>query len=173
MVPRGRLLIALVFLGALLVVGGAAAKVSLDSPYTYQQTFGTSLRLLKVDLGHEVTEINSDWGYILFEYVDSESGKRKNRGAITFVKGDDQTTVSVEIPEMPSYHEELMLQKLKHKLQTEHGEPPRPQKEKKKKKKDDKEDGDDDKDDADKDNKDDADKGDDKDKKKKSGKKKS
>ena len=122
---------------AALCAGAAFAKASHRSPYTYQQTFGSALRLLKVDLGHEVTEVNAEWGYILFVYIDSESGKRKNRGAITLVKDDEDksVTVSVEIPEMPSYHEELVLQKLKRKLVTEHGEPPKPAKKKKRKKK--------------------------------------
>jgi hypothetical protein len=126
MIARGRILAILMLLFAAFVVDTAAAKTSYESPYTYQQTFGTALRLLKVDLGHEVTELNSEWGYILFVYVDSESGKRKNRGAITFVKGKKTVDVSIDIPQMPSYHEELMLQKLKHKLQKEHGEPPPP-----------------------------------------------
>lgn len=143
MLARGRLLALVTLICAALFADVALAKTSHDSPYTYQQTFGTALRLLKVDLGHEVTELNADWGYILFVYVDSESGDRKNRGAITFVKGETEVTVSVEIPEMPSYHEQLLLQKLKYKLVTEHGEPPRPpKKEKKKKKKDDDEDDD-------------------------------
>lgn len=142
MLARGRILALVTMLCAALLVDSAIAKSSHDTKYTYQQTFGTALRLLKVDLGHEVTELNAEWGYILFVYTDSESGKRKNRGAITFVKGEGQVTVSVEIPQMPSYHEELLLQKLKNKLQKEHGEPPRPQKKKKKKKKKDDDDDD-------------------------------
>lgn len=161
MLARGRLLALLTLFCATLLADGALAKTSHDSPYTYQQTFGTALRLLKVDLGHEVTELNADWGYILFVYVDSESGDRKNRGAITFVKGDHEVTVSVEIPEMPSYHEQLLLQKLKYKLSTEHGEAPRPpKKEKKKKKKKDEDD-----DDAKKDDDEDGEKKDEKKKK--------
>ena len=143
------------FVGCALLLSTAFAKTSHTSPYTYEQTFGTALRLLKVDLGHEVTELNPEWGYILFVYIDSESGKRKNRGAITFVKGENEVTVSVEIPQMPGYHEQLMLQKLKHKLHKEHGEPPRqPKKPKKPKNKEDDDEGDDDdqdKEDADED----------------------
>ncbi len=129
MLARGRVLLVLSLaftLAATFVADRAWAKATHKSPYTYEQAFGTSLRLLKVDLGHEVTEVNADWGYILFIYIDSESGKRKNRGAITFVKGKHEVKVSVEIPEMPSYHEELILRKLKNKLYTEHGTPPKP-----------------------------------------------
>ncbi len=160
MIARGRILAFVITLWAALVADSAHAKSSHDSPYTYQQTFGTALRLLKVDLGHEVSELNPDWGYILFVYVDSESGERKNRGAITFVKGEREVTVSVEIPQMPSYHEQLLLQKLKHKLHKEHGEPPRREKKpKKRKKKDDDEGDDDDDDDANEDEDDDEDAG--------------
>ena len=105
----------------------AVAKVSHSSPYSYEQTFGSALRLLKVDLDVEVTELNPDWGFVTFNYVSTESGKRKNRGSFTFIKNEDdrEVTVVLQIPDMPSYHEQLIMGKLKHKLEDEHGEPPR------------------------------------------------
>lgn len=151
MLARGRIIALVTLLCAAFWATPALAKTSHDSPYTYQQVFGTALRLLKVDLGHEVSELNPEWGYILFVYVDSESGERKNRGAITFVKAEREVSVAVEIPEMPAYHEELLLQKLRFKLHKEHGEPPpAPKKEKKPKNKKDDEDKDGKKDDDDK-----------------------
>jgi hypothetical protein len=106
----------------------AAAKAKHDSPYTYEQTFGSTLRLIKVDLEFEVKEINSDWGFLIFEYTSTESGKRKNRASFTFVKDDDnrRVHVSLQIPNMPSYHEQLVMTKLARKLENEHGEPPKP-----------------------------------------------
>jgi hypothetical protein len=83
---------------------------------------------LKVDLDLEVTEVNSEWGYVLFVYTDSESGKRKNRGSFTLIRADDEVTVTLQLPDLPSYHEQHLLQKLRRKLEEEHGEAPRPPK---------------------------------------------
>ena len=126
----------------------ARAKAVHESPYTYEQTFGSTLRLLKVDLDVEVTETNADWGYLVFNYTSSESGKRKNRGSFTFVKNQEGIQVALQIPEMPSYHEQIIIDKLKRKLASEHGDPPPREKPKKP---DDKDKDEDDKSDEDKD----------------------
>jgi hypothetical protein len=104
----------------------AAAKSQMDSPYTYRQTFGSALRLAKVDLRFEITEVNAEWGYLLFEYVSAESGNRKNHASIQFVASESTGIVKVtlQVPQMPSYHEDLLLEKLKLKLEEEHGSPP-------------------------------------------------
>lgn len=125
----------------------ALANARHESPYSYEQTFGTAVRLLKVDLELEVTEVDSEWGILSFVYTSSESGKRKNRGSFTFVKDEDGVDVSLQIPQMPSYHEQIIIDKLKLKLTSEYGDPPPPRK---KPKKDRKKDEDKDKDDKDK-----------------------
>ncbi|MEZ4444751.1 MAG: hypothetical protein R3B72_37090 [Polyangiaceae bacterium] len=133
-------LVAVVVMAALsLLVRAAEAKAHHDSPYTFEQTFGSTLRLLKVDLELQVTEANPEWGYLLFEYTSTESGKRKNRGSFTFIKDESHHRVQVrlQIPEMPSYHEQLVLEKLKRKLESEHGEPPRQEPEERPKRDDD------------------------------------
>lgn len=104
----------------------AAAKTVHRSPYTYSQTYGTALRLLKVDLDLEITETNADWGYLLFSYTSVESGDRHSRGSAQFVEVDGAVQVSVQIAQMPSYHEQIIIEKLKRKLYDEHGEPTRP-----------------------------------------------
>lgn len=119
------LLAALVMLVALALSDGAGAKASHSSPYTYRQTFGSTVRLLKVDMGFEVTEKDPDWGYVLFDYTSPESGNRTNKGSFSFVEQDGQVHVTLQIPSMPGYHEQVILDKLKQKLKQEHGEPPR------------------------------------------------
>lgn len=119
------LLVALVLLCALALSEGAGAKASHSSPYTYRQTFGSTVRLLKVDMGFEVTEKDPDWGYVLFDYTSPESGNRKNKGSFSFVEQKGQVHVTLQIPAMPGYHEQVILDKLKQKLKQEHGEPPR------------------------------------------------
>jgi hypothetical protein len=100
------------------------AKSTHESAYTYQQTFGTALRLVKVDLDLEVTETNGEWGYFLFLYSSRESGKRKNRGSFSFVRRGQKDHVVLQIPQMPSYHERVIMEKLTRKLADEHGTPP-------------------------------------------------
>ena len=101
-----------------------SARVAYDSPYSYEQTFGTALRLLRVDLGLTVTEKDADAGYVLFEYKSPESGNRVSNGAIEMVRAERQVHVAVQIPAMPSYHEQMVIDQLSKKLLAEHGEPP-------------------------------------------------
>lgn len=119
-------LLASIVAGLLATTETAYAKAQMDSPYSYRQTFGSVLRMVKVDLAFQVTEVNSDWGYVLFEYVSADSGARKNRAAIQLVESEATGTVqvAVQVPQMPSFHEDLVLDKLKQKLQEEHGAPP-------------------------------------------------
>lgn len=122
-----RLVLSALVLGASFFSSTTAfAKAQTDSPYSYRQTFGSALRLVKVDLAFQITEVNADWGYVLFEYVSADSGARKNRAAIQLVESESTggVQVSVQVPQMPSFHEELILEKLKQKLQEEHGAPP-------------------------------------------------
>ena len=108
-----------------LVVVEANAGAAYDSPYTYEQTFGTALRLVRVDLGMKITEKDVEHGYILFEYTSPESGKRVSQGSVEIVGGKRGVHVSVQLPAMPQYHEQMILDGLVKKLSTEHGEPPR------------------------------------------------
>lgn len=104
----------------------ASAMSTHDSAYSYKQVFGSALRLVKVDMDMAVSETNSEWGYFLFVYQSRESGKRKNRGAFTFVEQEDGSVrVSLQMPQMPGYHEQLIVDKLKLKLHAEHGAPPK------------------------------------------------
>jgi hypothetical protein len=103
----------------------ANAGAAYDSPYTYEQTFGTALRLVRVDMGMKITEKDAEHGYILFEYTSPESGKRISQGSVEIVGGKRGVHVSVQLPAMPQYHEQMILDAMVKKLSTEHGEPPR------------------------------------------------
>lgn len=108
-----------------MLAASASAKVGQESPYTYEQIFGTALRLLRVDLDFKVTEKDADWGYLLFEYQSSETGKRRPRGAFQFVRAEDKVHVWLELPSLPAQQESAMLRRLTRKLEEEHGAPPR------------------------------------------------
>lgn len=122
----------------------ANASVDYTSPYTFDQTYAASVRLLHVDLGLKILEKDRDLGYVMFEYTSPESGKSVYQGSLELVETKSGVHVAVQIPQMPQYHERMIVDKLSKKLESEYGEPP-------KRKKDDGKDKDKDKDDEGKD----------------------
>ncbi|WP_437735391.1 hypothetical protein [Sorangium sp. So ce1335] len=110
---------------ALLGARDASASVAYASPYTFEQTYGTALRLVRVDLGFKIVEKDVSNGYLLFEYRSPESGSRVTQGAIEVVNGRAGVHVAVQLPAMPQYHEQVLLDGLVKKLIAEHGDPPR------------------------------------------------
>lgn len=110
---------------ALLSPESASAAAGYTSPYTFEQTFGSALRLLRVDLGLKITEKDVEGGYLLFDYTSPESGRRVHTGSIEVVRGRDAVSVTVQLPALPRYHERMILDGLVKKLTTEHGEPPK------------------------------------------------
>jgi hypothetical protein len=120
------LLFALVLPVSFLVWSGdVRASASYASPYTFEQTYSSALRMLRVDLGFKVTEKDVENGYIMFEYTSPESGKRTCAGAIELVKSKQRVQVTVQIPAMPQYHEQMIADALAKKLSTDHGNPPK------------------------------------------------
>jgi hypothetical protein len=108
----------------MLRAGDAVASVAYESPYTVEQTYGTALRLIRVDLGCVITEKDPANGYLLFEYTSPESGSRVHRGSLEIVRGREGTHVSVQLPTLPQYHEQMIITALSRKLAAEHGSPP-------------------------------------------------
>jgi hypothetical protein len=102
----------------------AGASVAFESRYTFEQTFGTALRLLRVDLGCKITEKDAENGYMIFEYSSGEGGKQVHRGAVEVVRARQGVHVSVQLPSLPRYHEQMIVDALARKLVAEHGEPP-------------------------------------------------
>lgn len=112
---------ALVVLGA---SSNASASVETRSSYTKLQTYNAALRYLRVDLAYEVTEKDADAAYLLFHFV-PEGRKKDTNGAIEIVERKDDVLVTVRLPELPHYQEEMLSDGLFRKLRTEYGEPPR------------------------------------------------
>jgi hypothetical protein len=100
------------------------AKVSFDSPYTLSQTYAAALRLVRVDLGLKVLERDPDAGYLLFEYKSSESGRKPSTGSVEMVDTGRAVKVVLQLPAMPRYHEQVLVDALSKKLREEYGEPP-------------------------------------------------
>jgi hypothetical protein len=109
-----------------LTAPGADAKSTYESPYTYDQTWNASLRMVRVDNRWKITEKDDQNGYILFEYKSPENNK-VSPGTLEFVRGRDTdaaVNVLVQLPEMPTYHEQMLLDQLAAKMRHEYGDPP-------------------------------------------------
>src|ERR1700730_13040470 len=104
----------------------AQAKSTYDSPYGYDRTWNAALRLVRVDNGWKITEKDDGSGYILFEYRSPESTK-DSAGSLELVRPPDaESAVSVlaQLPQMPRYHEQVLLDALASKMRREYGDPP-------------------------------------------------
>jgi hypothetical protein len=117
-----------VFVAAAIVASApfADAKATYESPYGFDRTWNAALRMLRVDNGWKVSEKEESSGYILFDYKSPESSKI-SQGSIELVKTrDPQAPVSVlvQLPQMPHYHEQVLLDALASKMRREYGEPP-------------------------------------------------
>src|SRR5258708_27434923 len=104
----------------------AAAMATYESPYGFDRTWNAAMRLVRVDNGWKVTEKEESSGYILFDYRSPE-GNKVSPGSIELVKAHDpEATVSVlvQLPQMPHYHEQVLLDSLSSKMRREYGDPP-------------------------------------------------
>ena len=74
--------------------------------------------------GFEVTEKDADAAYLLFHFL-HEGRKKDTNGAIEIIERKDDVLVTVRLPDLPHYQEEMLSDGLFRKLRTEYGEPPR------------------------------------------------
>jgi hypothetical protein len=105
----------------------AEAKSGFDSAYGFDRTWNAALRLVRVDRGLKITEKDDANGYILFDYKSSEAGNKVTSGSMEIIRGNaagDPVHVVLQLPQMPRYHEQVMLDELSRKLRHEYGEPP-------------------------------------------------
>jgi hypothetical protein len=104
-----------------------AAESTYDSLYGYDRTWNAALRLIRVDMNLKILEKDEQSGYLLFEYTSSESGKLVSHGSVELVRpreADGPVHVIVQLPQMPRYHEQVILNQLTRKMKTEYGDPP-------------------------------------------------
>jgi hypothetical protein len=109
-----------------LLEAGASARASYASPYGYERTWNAALRFVRVDNGWKVLEKDEGSGYLLFEYT-SPGSPKPTSGSIELVRGRDGTAmvdVLVQLPQMPHYHEQVMLDALAAKMRREYGDAP-------------------------------------------------
>jgi hypothetical protein len=102
----------------------AQARAEADSDYSKLQTYNAALRYVRVDLGYEVLEKDSDAGYILFRYLPPGRKNDPTNGSIEVVEVKDHVKIVVQLPQMPTYHETVLRDGLLRKLRNEYGDPP-------------------------------------------------
>jgi hypothetical protein len=103
----------------------AEAKSTYESPYGYDRTWNAALRLVRVDNAWKITEKDDASGYILFEYKSPENTKA-TPGSLELVRGRDPNAgvnVLAQLPQMPHYHEQVLLDALASKMRREYGDP--------------------------------------------------
>lgn len=128
-IASARFLPALILLfGVLGTPSQAEARRVNSYHYRFEQVWGASIRMIRVDYGFRIQDQDRDVGYLLFEYRD---GDRTYPGSIELVPteqdGREAVRVVLTVPAMPSYVERMLLDRLSRKLVLDYGEPlPRP-----------------------------------------------
>ncbi|MBW2461384.1 MAG: hypothetical protein JRH11_07040 [Deltaproteobacteria bacterium] len=119
-------------LSALSVLPNSAqARKETDHRYHYEQVWSAAVRLVRVDLRYPIEDQDASIGYVLFQY---QNRGRAHPGSIELVRtqidGVEYVRTVVQIPSMPSYVEQIILDRLDRKLRAEFGAPPeRPRRE--------------------------------------------
>jgi hypothetical protein len=123
----GGALLGLGVAAAVVLTGDAAtAKTSYDSAYGFERTWNAAFRMVRVDMGLKVNEKDEATGYLLFDYKSAESAKTTS-GSMEFIRSrepDAPVRVVVQLPQMPRYHEQVLVDSLVRKMRVEYGEPP-------------------------------------------------
>jgi hypothetical protein len=118
------LVVALCSVGVSLTPAVAEARVSGEISYSYEQTWQSAVRLLRVDLQCPITDRDEEMGFVLFEYT---SQGRQYPGSVEIVRstdadGQEHIRVTVHVPAMPSYVERMVFDRLTRKLREDYGD---------------------------------------------------
>jgi hypothetical protein len=121
-------LAALVVLGAILSSSPPAeARSAFESAYGFDRTYNAALRLIRIDMGLKITEKDDKTGYFVFDYKAADIGNKVSSGSIEFIRtkdADGPVEVIVQLPQMPRYHEQVLVDSLIRKMRQDYGEPP-------------------------------------------------
>lgn len=120
-----RWLVALPALALAAATASAEARVDGSSGYSKAQTYSGALRYVRVDLGYEVVEKDSDAAYLIFKYtMPGQTKANAVTGTLEVIEADGRVRVFVSLPRMPEYHERMFRDGLLKKLREEYGPPP-------------------------------------------------
>lgn len=116
-----RLLFAALLLSLVGITDTALARRESKLRYPYSLVWTTAVRMVRVDYSSPITEKDKEEGYFLFAFV--HDGK-EHPGSFEVIEDDgDGARVIVQIPAMPSYVEQMLIDKLERKLSQDHGAP--------------------------------------------------
>ena len=124
------ILVVAIAAGQLLAAWPASADEKRTLKYPYSWVMKASLRLIKIDLGLTIEEVDKETGYILFRYtyegVDSPASLE-----LSDLSSDENgylVNSRVMMSKLPSWVEADLLDQLEAKLRDEYGDPPKPKK---------------------------------------------
>ena len=108
----------------LLWAGGAQAKREQAFAYPYSRVWTAALRMVRVDFNSPITEKDRESGYFLFDFAD---GKKSYPGSVEIVRATEQgvetARVAIQLPGLPGYYEQMLLDRLTRKLNQDYGAP--------------------------------------------------
>jgi hypothetical protein len=109
-------------------VGGAQARREQSYSYPFSRVWTAAVRLVRIDFESTISEKDKDSGYFLFGFTD---GAKSYPGSVEVVRvqsgsGGESVRVIIQVPAMPSYVEQMMLDRLGRKLGQDYGPPPVP-----------------------------------------------
>jgi len=99
----------------------ALARRESSLRYPFSLVWTTAVRMVRVDYASPILEKDKDEGYFLFSFV--HEGKEHPGSFEVIEDAEDGARVVVQIPAMPSYVEQMLLDKLQRKLSQDHGAP--------------------------------------------------
>jgi hypothetical protein len=102
----------------------ALARRESSLRYPFSLVWTTAVRMIRVDYESPITEKDKDEGYFLFSFV--HEGKEHPGSFEVIEDAEDGARVVVQIPAMPSYVEQMLIDKLERKLSLDHGAPREP-----------------------------------------------
>src|ERR1700759_1252754 len=109
---------------ALFAPASVHAKREMTFNYPYSRVWTAAVRLMRVDFEAEVTEKDKDDGYFLFEYPDRGKNVPGSMELIATRQGDVETVrVVLQIASLPTYVENMILERLRKKPRQEVGAP--------------------------------------------------
>jgi hypothetical protein len=110
---------------AVTFLAAAPAQARRESVFNYplSQVWTACVRLLRIDMRSPITEKDRDEGYFLFNYPHNDEELPGSVEVFKPRKGEQGVRVAVKLPAMPSYVEQMILDKLERKLKREYGSP--------------------------------------------------
>ena len=121
----------LALVAVLVWAGGAQAKREETFAYPFARVWTSAVRMLRVDFNSPITEKDPDSGYFLFEFPESGKSYAGSVEVVRVTEGEiERARVMIQLPGLPGYVEQMLLDRLERKLGQEYGQPlsPKPAK---------------------------------------------